>query len=52
VVSSGAAPVPVSLIEQVKERIGADVAIVFGQTEGSCCITSTLLVEHDTFLCS
>ena len=41
-VSSGAAPVPVSLMEQVKERIGADVAIVFGQTEGSCCLTSTL----------
>ncbi len=41
-VSAGAAPVPVSLMEQVKERIGADIAIVFGQTEGSCCITSTL----------
>jgi fatty-acyl-CoA synthase len=42
VVTSGAAPVPVSLMEQVKERIGADVAIVFGQTEGTCCLTSTL----------
>jgi fatty-acyl-CoA synthase len=41
-VSGGAAPVPVSLMEQVKARIGADVAIVFGQTEGSCCLTSTL----------
>ncbi len=41
-VMSGAAPVPVSLMEQVKARIGADVAIVFGQTEGSCCLTSTL----------
>jgi len=41
-VSAGAAPVPVSLMEQVKERNGADIAIVFGQTEGSCCITSTL----------
>jgi fatty-acyl-CoA synthase len=41
-VTSGAAPVPVSLMEQVKTRIGADVAIVFGQTEGSCCLTSTL----------
>jgi fatty-acyl-CoA synthase len=29
-------------MEQVKERTGADVAIVFGQTEGSCCLTSTL----------
>jgi fatty-acyl-CoA synthase len=42
VVTSGAAPVPVSLMEQVKARIGADVAIVFGQTEGSCCLTATL----------
>ncbi|HEX6557201.1 MAG TPA: AMP-binding protein [Ktedonobacteraceae bacterium] len=42
VVTSGAASVPVSLMEQVKARIGADVAIVFGQTEGSCCLTSTL----------
>ena len=41
-ISSGAAPVPVLLMEQVKERIGAEVAIVFGQTEGSCCLTSTL----------
>ncbi len=42
VVTSGAAPVPVSLMEQVKARIGADIAIAFGQTEGSCCLTSTL----------
>lgn len=42
VVTAGAAPVPVSLMEQVKARIGADVAIVFGQTEGSCCLTATL----------
>jgi fatty-acyl-CoA synthase len=42
VVIAGAAPVPVFLMEQVKARIGADVAIVFGQTEGSCCLTSTL----------
>jgi fatty-acyl-CoA synthase len=42
VVIAGAAPVPVSLMEQVKASIGADVAIVFGQTEGSCCLTSTL----------
>jgi fatty-acyl-CoA synthase len=41
-VIAGAAPVPVSLMEQVKARIGADVAIVFGQTECSCCLTSTL----------
>ena len=41
-ISCGAAPVPVALMEQVKERIGAEIAIVFGQTEGSCCLTSTL----------
>lgn len=40
-VVSGAASVPVYLMEQVKERIGADVAIVFGQTEASAAITLT-----------
>ncbi len=44
---SGAAPVPVFLMEQVKERMGADVAIAFGQTEGSGAITMTL--PHDSF---
>jgi fatty-acyl-CoA synthase len=46
-VVSGAAPVPVYLMEQVKERMGADVAIVFGQTEASAAITLTL--PEDTF---
>lgn len=46
-VVSGAASVPVYLMEQVKERIGADVAIVFGQTESSAAITLTL--ADDTF---
>ena len=41
-VVSGGAPVPVYLMEQVKERMGADVAIVFGQTEASAAITLTL----------
>ena len=41
IVGSGGAPVPVALMEQVKARIGADVAIGFGQTEGSCSITLT-----------
>ncbi len=41
-VCTGGAPVPVYLVEQVKERIGADVAIVFGQTETSPIITLTL----------
>lgn len=42
VVGSGGAPVPLFLMEQVKDRLGADVFICFGQTEGSCCITMTL----------
>lgn len=42
VVGSGGAPVPLFLMEQVKARLGADVFICFGQTEGSCCITMTL----------
>jgi fatty-acyl-CoA synthase len=41
-VGCGGAPVPLALMEQVKERIGADVAIVFGQTETSPAITLTL----------
>ncbi|HEX6780298.1 MAG TPA: AMP-binding protein, partial [Ktedonobacterales bacterium] len=41
IVGSGGAPVPVALMEQVKARIGADVSIGFGQTEGSCSITLT-----------
>ena len=41
-VLSGGTPVPVYLMEQVKERIGADVSIVFGQTETSPVITQTL----------
>ncbi len=46
-VISGGSPVPVYLMEQVKERIGADVAIVFGQTEASAAITLTR--QDDTF---
>ncbi|HEY6543187.1 MAG TPA: AMP-binding protein [Ktedonobacteraceae bacterium] len=41
IVSSGGAPVPVAVMEQVKERMGADVAIVFGQTESNGGITYT-----------
>ncbi len=36
------APVPVALMEQVKEQIGADVCIIFGQTETSPIITQAL----------
>ncbi|MDQ6659880.1 MAG: AMP-binding protein [Chloroflexota bacterium] len=46
-VISGGSPVPVFVMEQVKERMGADVAIVFGQTEASAAITLTL--PDDTF---
>ncbi|MBO0782409.1 MAG: AMP-binding protein, partial [Ktedonobacteraceae bacterium] len=46
-VVSGGAPVPVHLMEQVKQRTGADVAIVFGQTEASAAITLTC--ETDSF---
>jgi fatty-acyl-CoA synthase len=46
-VLSGGAPVPVHLMQQVKERMGADVAIVFGMTESSAGITLTL--PDDTF---
>lgn len=41
-VGTGGAPVPLFLMEQVKARLGADIGICFGQTEGSCCITMTL----------
>jgi len=46
-VISGGSPVPVYLMEQVKERMGAGVAIVFGQTEASAAITLTL--QDDSF---
>jgi fatty-acyl-CoA synthase len=38
-IGSGGTPVPVSLMEQVKARIGADIWVGFGQTEGSCLIS-------------
>jgi fatty-acyl-CoA synthase len=43
VVMTGGASVPVVMAEQIKARLGADPFIVFGQTEGSCCLTTTLL---------
>ncbi len=46
-VVSGGSPVPVYLMEQVKERIGADATIVFGQTEASAAITLTR--QEDSF---
>ncbi len=41
-VGTGGATVPVSLIEQVTERMGADVCNFFGQTEASPFITKTM----------
>ncbi|HEX6478630.1 MAG TPA: AMP-binding protein [Ktedonobacteraceae bacterium] len=41
IVLCAGAPVPVSLMEAVKERIGADVAIAFGQTENAGSFTLT-----------
>jgi fatty-acyl-CoA synthase len=38
----GGAPVSLALMEQVKERTGADICIRFGQTEASAAITQTL----------
>ena len=41
-VCTGASPVPVVLMEQVKAKMGADSYILFGMTEASGCITMTL----------
>jgi fatty-acyl-CoA synthase len=41
-ISCAGAPVPVALMEQVKERIGADILIAFGQTENAGAMTLTL----------
>jgi fatty-acyl-CoA synthase len=46
-VVSGGSPVPVYLMEQVKERMGANATIVFGQTEASAAITLTR--QDDSF---
>ena len=45
VVVTGGAPVPLVMVEQVQARLGADVVIIFGQTESSCCLTTTLLED-------
>jgi fatty-acyl-CoA synthase len=44
-VASGGAPVPGALLKQVKERMGADVVIAFGQTEASAAITATPVAD-------
>jgi fatty-acyl-CoA synthase len=45
--TSGGSPVPVTVMEQVKEKMGADASIVFGMTEASGVITQT--IPSDSF---
>lgn len=42
---TGATPVPVTLMEQIKERIGADCAIVFGMTETTGAVTQSFYTD-------
>jgi fatty-acyl-CoA synthase len=44
-VTSGGTPVPVSVMEEVREKMGADVTILFGQTESGPVITQTLAAD-------
>jgi fatty-acyl-CoA synthase len=44
---TGATPVPVSLMEQIKEKIGADCSIVFGMTETCGAVTQSF--DADSF---
>jgi fatty-acyl-CoA synthase len=44
---SGATPVPVVLMEQVKEKMGADCTIVYGLTESTGTVTET--IQTDSF---
>ncbi len=46
-ISTGAAAVPVTVMEQIKEKMGADVTILFGQTESAGAATVT--PEEDAF---
>lgn len=42
---TGATPVPVALMEQVKERIGADCTVVFGMTETTGAVTQSFSTD-------
>ncbi|MBL8191510.1 MAG: AMP-binding protein, partial [Acidobacteria bacterium] len=42
---TGATPVPVVLMEQIKERIGADCSIVFGMTETTGAVTQSFYTD-------
>lgn len=44
---TGATPVPVSLMEQIKEKIGADCSVVFGMTETTGAVTQSF--SSDSF---
>jgi len=44
---TGATPVPVALMEDVKARLGADCAIVYGLTESTGTVTET--IQSDSF---
>jgi fatty-acyl-CoA synthase len=43
---TGATPVPVSLMEQIKEKIGADCSIVFGMTETTGAVTQSFSADN------
>lgn len=45
-VITGATPVPVVLMEQIKERIGADCNIVFGMTETTGAVTQSFNTDN------
>ncbi len=42
---TGATPVPVVVMEQIKERIGADCSIVFGMTETTGAVTQSFYTD-------
>lgn len=44
-IGTGATPVPVILMEQIKERIGADCSIVFGMTETTGAVTQSFYTD-------
>lgn len=44
-VGSGGSPVPVSLMEQIREKLGADPWIIYGMTETQCTITFSRLSD-------
>ncbi|HJZ66767.1 MAG TPA: AMP-binding protein [Blastocatellia bacterium] len=46
-ITTGATPVPVVLMEEVKEKMGADCTIVYGLTESTGSVTET--IQTDSF---